>query len=204
MTDDSTQLVEQKETRAVSVQPEILLYVDKTDLEPLAYDELVELGKGISEVKIYSQWLLGRLGDKVMQKYGDLKKYAHDINQVYEVLQQYMNTYRKFTTEDPSFTPDKYYGGIPWGMLAMVASKSETPVTLLNELADKGIHSIDGAFREIKTKETGVVVPTKPKLNLRFDEVSGKWKIVMRSEEFNLIDWTDIKEQLVKYLEGLI
>ena len=190
--------------KLVSVQPEVLLYADKTDLDSLKYDELVELGRGVSEVKIYSQWMLGKLGDKVMKKYGDLTKYAKDINQNYEVLQQWMNTYRKFTTEDPNFSPDKYHGMIPWAVLQLVATKSDTPVTLLNELTDKGINSFEHVYREIKTKQTGKEVPKKPRINLKFNDELGKWKIRILPEDLDLIDWTDVREQLINYLNSLV
>lgn len=199
-----------KDTKLVSVQPEILKIVDQTDLRSLNYNALVELGKGVSEVKVYSQWLLGKLGDVVMDKnkqqgstYGNLTRYAKDVGQIYGVLQQYVNTYRKYTREDPNFNPDKYFGSVPWGMLQMVAMKSDKPVSLLNELVDKGVHSFEHAYREIKTKQTGKKVPLKPKVSFIFNDESKKWRIKIDPKYFDLIDWANIKEQLIVYLQGL-
>lgn len=197
-------MVSNNDKKLVSVQPEVLLYIDKTDLDSLEYNDLVELGRSVSEVKMYSQWLLGKLGDKVSEKYGDLTKFSKEINQVYEAVQQYVNTYRKFIAEDPDFTPDKYHGSIPWGMLQLIATKTDTPVTLLNELADKGVSSIEHAYREIKTKQTGIEVPKRPKINFKWDGDTGKWKIKLLPEDLDLIDWTDIKNQLVIYLNSLV
>jgi hypothetical protein len=191
------------EEAVVSVQPESILFADKSDLDALDYDALVELGRSVSEVKTYAQWVLGKLGDKAMQKWGDLEKYAKDIGMIYEVLQQYMNTYRKFVAEDPAFTPDRYFGGVPWGLLQMVATKSDTPITLLNEMVDQGATTIPQAYKKIKEKETGKTLPNKPRVNLKLDEESGKWKIKILPEEMDMIDWTDIKEQLVNYLNSL-
>lgn len=199
-----------KQQEPVSIQPEMLKIVDNTDLTTLDYDALVELGRTTSEVKVYAQWILGKLASMVMTKnegepraYGDLGKYAKDIGQIYEVLQQYLFTYRKFTAEDPKFTPETYMGSVPWGVLQLVAMKSDKPVTLLNELLDKGVHSIDHAYREIKTKQTGKEVPMKPRVVFKFDDGSGKWKIKLRPEDLDLIDWSDVREQLIKYLESL-
>lgn len=199
-----------KQQKPVSIQPEMLKIVDSTDLGTLDYDALVELGRTVSEVKVYAQWILGKLAKSVMEKnegeprnYGDLTKYAKDIGQIYEVLQQYLFTYRKFTAEDPQFTPEMYMGSVPWGVLQLVAMKSDTPVTLLNELVDKGVHSVEHAYREIKTKQTGKTVPTKPRVIFKFDDGSGKWKIKLRPEDLDLIDWSDVKEQLINYLEAL-
>ena len=199
-----------KSKKLVSVQPEMLKIVDQTDLQSLDYNALVELGKGVSEVKVYSQWLLGKLGDAVVDKnkqqgstYGNLIKYAKDVGQIYGVLQQYVNTYRKYTREDPDFSPDKYFGSVPWGMLQMIAMKSDKPVSLLNELVDKGVHSFDHAYREIKTKQTGQIVPKKPKVGFVFSDDSKKWRIKLEPKDFDLIDWANVKEQLIIYLQGL-
>ena len=192
-----------KKSDLISVRPEMLSYVDKADLKTMEYDMLVTLGREVSEVKVYTQWLLGKLGDSVSTRYGKLIEYAKDIGQIYQVLQQYVNTYRKYTAEDPNFSPDKYFGSIPWSMLQMVATKSDKPIELLNKLADKGIHSVEAAFREIKHEETGKDVPRKPHIMLRYDADSNKWKFEIDQKDLDLIDWTDVKKQLIDYLNAL-
>jgi len=190
------------EKALISVQPEILSIVDKTNLESLEYDGLVELGRGVNEVKTYSSWLLGKLGDSVTKKYGDIKKYANDIGQNYQVLLNYTSAYRKYVDEDPSFTPDKYFGQVPWGMLYLV-SQQDKPVTLLNELVDKGVKSMEHAYREIKQKNGGVEVPRKPKILFSWNSEVSKWNINLDQKDLDLIDWKGVKEMLVNYFNSL-
>jgi hypothetical protein len=200
-----------KSTDLVSVQPEVLSIIDKADLLTLDYDALVELGRGVTEVKTYSNWLTGKLGDAIIQchethkeKYGDLVKYASDIGQNHGSVEQYVYAYRKYTKEDPKFSPDNYFGRVPWGLIQLVASKSETPGVLLNELVDKGITSMEGGYREIKTRQTGEDVPRKPRVKLVWDENSKKWKIKIKNEDMDLIDWGEVREHLVAYLQSLM
>jgi len=199
----SKKIKERKDKDLVSVQPEMLSIVDSTDLDSLDYDGLVELGLGINEIKGYSKWLLGKLGARASVKYGDLKRYANDIHEVYESLHRYVGAYKKYTSEDPNFNPEDYHNRVPWGMILLVAENSDTPVTLLNELTDKGVNSVEGAYREIKTKETGVEVPHKPRINLYWDSYINKWKIDIKQTELPLIDWSDVKDQLLHYLESI-
>jgi len=195
--------MEDKNFKAINVQPEMLTFTDKADLKVMKYDELVEMGRGVTEIKIYSQWLLGKLGDAVATKYGNLVTFAKDINQIYNVLNQYVYVYRKFTKEDKTFTPDKYYGAVPWGVLQLVAAKTDKPVELLNELIDGGVNSFSHAYRKIKEKETGQTIPAKPRVSLQFDNEVMKWKIKLRPEDLDLIDWSNVREQLLDYLRSL-
>jgi len=187
----------------VTIQPELLSMVDRIKLDELDFNALVELGKGVMEVKTYSNWILGKLGDAVSSKYGDIDAYAKAINQNRGVLDQYIYAYRKYTNEDKDFSPDKYYGRVPWGLIQMVASKSNTPGKLLNELVDQGATTIPSGYRAIKEKESGQKVPRKPKINFKWDDKSTKWKIQLRPEDLDLIDWRDIKEQLLTYLGAM-
>lgn len=189
--------------KLVSVQPEMLRYVDSADLESWDYDALVEAGRSVIEVKTYASWLVGRLGDAVSKKRGDLMNYAKDINQDYGALQQYVNAYRKFTREDPNFSPDKYFGQVPWGLMQLVATSSDTPIKLLDELVDKGAKTIQSAYREIK-KKAGKEMPRKPHIAFHWDDEGGKWKLMIKPEDFSLIDFTDIREQLISYLNSLV
>ena len=201
---DSKELVKVQPKKLVSVQPEMLLFVDKADLEALDYDQLVEMGRGVGEIKTYTNWILGKLGSSINKKYGDIGKFAKDINQNVNALFVYMHTYNKYIKEDPDFTPDKYYGRVPWGLIQLVASKSDTPGKLLNELDEEGNTSIEGGYRHIKTQQTGIEVPKKPSVKLVWEEGSDKWKIKMNFKELPLIDWSDVHKQLLTYLESLV
>jgi len=192
-----------KDNELVSVQTDILSYVDKVDLNELGYEDLVEMGRGVNEVKGYSKWLLGKLGDKVAEKYGDLARFARDIKELSGSLEQYVFAYRKYTSEDPDFTPDKYYGQVPWGMILLVAGKTDKPVTMLNELVENGVVSTEHAYREIKTKETGVNIPAKPKIRLVWNMETEKWKLKVKSEEARLIDWSEVKEWIIGVAESV-
>lgn len=176
---------------AVSVQPEMITTVDKMDLEKQSYDVLVEMGRSVTEIKTFVQWTLGRLGDAVTVKYGDLTQYAKDINYKYETLQQYMNVYRKFTRDNPNFHPDQYMGSVPWGMLQIVASSTDKPEKLLNELQDKGIHSQKDAYRAIKEAETGKIIPPKPRAKYVWNAEKEKYTFTFDQRDIDVIDWDD-------------
>lgn len=183
----------------VEMNPDHIKTIDKQNLKEADWIVLVQMGQDAGEVKTYAQWILGKLGDAVMQKYGDLKKYANEINQKYEVLQQYMNVYRKFIAEDPDFHPSKYAGSIPWGVLQIAASKSDTPQMLVDELHDKGATGIDSATRALKGND----IPKKPVISLHWDPEVKKYKIFILQKELELIDWADMRQTLMDYLEAL-
>lgn len=192
-----------KTTDLISVQPEMLGYVDKADIAHAEYYVLVEMGLGVNEVKTYAQWLLGKLGDAVSDRYGDLVKYAKDIGYIYSSLKQYVFVYRQYTRSDPNFSPDKYYGHVPWGMLQVVASQSDAPINDLDELVDKGVTSIEGAYRGLKEKQTGITVPRKPSIRLIWNNEIGKWRMALAEKDLDLIDWSNVKQQLLEYLRSL-
>jgi len=193
-------LKKKDEHELVSVQTDILAYVDKAELEELNYDDLVNLGRGVNEVKTYSSWLLGKLGNSVANKFGDAKRYAADIGQNYTVLWNYVGAYRKYTKDDPTFSPDKYFGQVPWGMLYVV-SQQEQPVKLLNELVDKGVKTMEGAVHEIKVQKGLEIPPKKPKIVFIWNPEETKWEIDISEEDFHLISWKSIKTKLMGYLE---
>lgn len=199
--------MDNKDFDPVIIQPSVITQVDKFDLENTEYETLVQMGIEVSEVKVYSQWVLGKLANAVSNKYGDLKKYCTEIRQNYKVIEQYLNVYRKFIKEDPEFTPGKYAGSIPWGVLQLAATKSDNPQKLIDGLQDIGMEgSIEGAVRGIHeiNDPDGEKVPAKPKVSLLWDIEVKKYKMKLNSEDFDLIDWTDIKEQLSAYLESLV
>ncbi len=192
-----------KKFKLVEMNPNLVISIDKQNLDDADWTLLVQMGQDAGEIKTYTQWILGKLGDAVAKKYGDLKKYADEINQKYEVLNQYAYVYRKFITEDPNFHPSKYSGSVPWGLLQLAASKSDSPQQLVEDLQDKGIHTINHAYREIIVRQTGLSIPRKPKVNLHWNSELRKFKISLNPNELDLIDWTDVKNQLMNYLEAL-
>lgn len=198
--------MEAKELEPIEVNPSILTNVDAYNLEDANYDLLVQMGIDVSEVKTYAQWLLGKLANHVVKKNGDLDKYAQEINQNRNTLEGYMSIYRKYTNEDPSFTPQKYYGSVPWGVLALVAHKSDTPGELVEELHSKsenGRLTLKGTYRDIMKKKTDVEVPKKPYISLKWDINVNKYRLGIDPNELDLIDWSDVKDQLTQYLSKL-
>jgi hypothetical protein len=181
----------------VNIRPDILLDVDKMDLKELSEDDLIELGRGVTEVNTYSQWILGKLVNEVAQRRGDIEDYANKIGQRRDKLYQILYVFRKFTKEVPNFNPSDYYGAVPWGMLQYVASKSEEPVKLLNELIDEGVISQPAAIRKVKEKETGTIIPPRPRVNFKWNEAKGQWTIKFRLDEMPLIDWEEARDDVL-------
>lgn len=137
---------------------EHLKLIDSQDLSKASYEELVQMGIDAIEAKGYTQWVLGKLADRIAHppseklavegeetattiqpKRTALKDYANSIGAAYASLTQYAYVYRKYTDIDPAFHPLSYkYGAVPWGVIALVASKSDNPIQLLAELHDAG------------------------------------------------------------------
>lgn len=186
-----------KALKPISIRPEILIDIDKMDLKELTEEDLVEMGRNVTEVNTYSQWILGRLVDEVANRKGDIDKYANSIGQRRDKLYQCIYVYRKFTTDNPEFNPDDYHGSVPWGMLQYVASKSDAPIKLLNELVDRGILTQDAAIRTVKEGETGIKIPPRPRVSWRWNEQKRKWTISFRVDEMALIDWEEARETVL-------
>ena len=146
--------------------------------------------------------MLGKIGDAVAEKRGDIKKFVDDIGLGLKLgtVYQYVYTYRVYTKEDPNFTPDMYHGSVPWGMLQYVGSTSSEPIKKLNKLIDEGVRTMDGAFRAIKTEESGEEIPFKPKVNFRWDLGKKKWVISIKVEDWNIIDWSEVEKELTEAL----
>jgi hypothetical protein len=189
----------------VEVHVSVVQDIDKYDLLDTDYEVLIQMGIEVSETKIYTQWILGKLGDAVSKKYGDLKDYASKIRQNHKTLEAYVYIYRKFINEDPEFTPEKYIGSIPWGVMHLAASKSDKPQELLATLSDKGMDgSIEASVRGIEEiNNPGQVVPPKPKIGLKWSSDAEKYQIKLNPDDLVLIDWSNIKEQLLEYLNTL-
>lgn len=189
------------------INSQIVVTIDGYDLSNASYEELVQLGGDVSLVKTYTQWILGKLADTVAVKYGDIKKYAKEIRQNYGSLRQYMYTYRKFVAEDNTFNPANYYGSVPWGVLALAATKTDKPQQLINNLVDENKSaSIESAYREIKRLESpeSKQAPRKPQVSLQLDKTSNLYKLIMNPNDFPSIDWTtSTGKELKDYLNGL-
>jgi len=193
-----------KEFEVVKINPSSLRVIDDQNLMEQDYEVLVQMGIDARETKTYSQWIMGKLSFTILEKkHGDLTKYAKDINENYEVLRQYGTTYKRFIEEDPDFHPDKYQGAIPWGVLQLAANRSDKPQELVNELHDNGKTSFESAYRDIKSKETGKEIPSKPKASFKWNGETGKYEISISEKYFEVIgNWKEFGAKLAVYLEA--
>lgn len=208
---------------------EQLALIDKQDLTKVNWETLVQMGMDCWENKGYSQWLLGKLADRVTNppseklaeegeetetevkpKQGALKEYAAAIKANYNSLMQYGYIYRKYISEDPNFHPLKYHGSISWGVLALVGTKSDQPIQLLEKLHDQNqtgsIEQAAHAIKEIEAEAKGEVlpeIPKKPNVRLEWETDRQLYRIVIDPEDFPKIDFSAVKADLLEYLEGL-
>jgi len=178
---------------------EILLQADQSDRSEWNWEDYVTFGQMASEVKSYSQWLIGKLASEVFNKWGKDEKYASEIHISVGSLQQYRRVYIQLSKQ--GYVPNGFF---PWGVLQIAANYNpgESAKTL-EELEDNGIATIEGAYRYIKEKKTGIVVPRKPSLRLIWNQDVNKWKVVLKPEDIPEIDWSDVKKQLLDYLSNL-
>ncbi len=167
----------------------IIKIIEEQDLHSADWNTLTQMGREISQLKTRTQWVLGMLGNAVSQRYGDLVKFADEIGQNYDSLRQYVFTYRKFISEDSTFHPDNYFGSVSWKVLALAATKSKTPIALVDELQDKGYYTFKQAYRAISSGETKYGIPKKPVIDFEYDPQTGKYKFVMDMKDVPLIDW---------------
>lgn len=194
------------EIQSIEINTELIKTINWQELEKADWESLVMMGQDIGEIKTYTQWALGMLGHTIIRRHGDLKKYASDIRQKYGSLRQYMYTYKKFVLEDSNFHPNKYYGSVPWGVLALAATKSDKPQKLVDELQKEGKEiTLETAYREIKKMESpeSKDPPRKPVVKLKWDKNTNLYKIEMNPKDFPSIDWSDVKEDLKEWLHGL-
>lgn len=196
--------MDKKDLELIPINTESLNNVDGYDLKNADYELLVQMGIDVSEAKGYASWVLGKLGDTVMLKYGDLKKYAQDINQNYFSIQQYTNVYRKFIAEDPDFSIERYSGSVPWGALMLAAGLSEKPAKLIEGVQVKGeeVNMRNVAHQALEAKH-GHTIPRKPQIKIIWDEDSGKYKLAFQDIDLPYIDFSSVKTQIEKYLNSL-
>lgn len=182
----------------ISTPPEIITVVESQDLQAADWNTLVQVGQDMSEIKTYSQWVLGKVADIVSLKYGGLKKYANEININYDSLCQYLYTYRKITKEDPLFDPRKYFGAVSWGILALAATKSTKPLALVDELQQKGVYTLKHAYKVINAGETKNGTPRKPKIDFKYNRRRKKYEMIVDENDKDFINWEDFIEQILQ------
>ena len=180
----------------IEARPEMLSTIANSDRTEWTYDMYVSAGEEAVQIRGYGSWILGMLASEVEPKRGELKEFAKDIHASYAMVRVYKHVYEKIVGADPDFVPDGFF---PFEVLKMAAS-TEDPIKTLEELKDKGIATIPGAYREIKTSTTGIEVPKKPSVVLKWDEEKKKWKLKMNPDDLPKIDWSDVSEQLIDYL----
>lgn len=202
--------------------------IDAMDLSKMSYDECVQLGMDVTELRGYSGWIIGKLADRIANPpldklseegtetdgeikvdLGALKRFATSIGVAYQTVRIYASTYRKYIQEDPNFHPLNYHGSVNWTIMNLIGAKVENPVQVLNELHDKGqttsVEQAAVALKELQTPKEGDVsnIPEKPKITLEFNPNNNLYKLVIAIEDFKKIDFMAVKSDLIEYLEGL-
>lgn len=184
------------DAQIIEARPEMLSGIMASDRDDWTYDMYISAGMEAVNIRGYSGWIIGLLASEVEPKYGSVKDFSNEIHASYGMVRVYKHVYERYTREDKNFAPDGFF---PFEVLKIVAS-TENPIETLDDLRDKGITSVEGAYREIKTQKTGIVVPKKPVIGLYWDEESKKWKLRLNPDDIPEIDWSDVSEQLVDYL----
>lgn len=204
--------------------------IDSMDLGKLSFDECVQLGMDVTELRGYSGWIIGKLADRIanppMEKLseegvetdgeikvdlGALKRFASSIGVAYATVRTYASTYRKYISADPNFHPLNYHGSVNWTIMNLIGAKVENPVEVLNELHDKGkTGSVEQAavalkeLQEQKNSGTNSDIPAKPKIVLEYEPEKKLFKLVIEPEDFPKIDFMAVKSDLMEYLEALV
>jgi hypothetical protein len=194
-------MTEPNQLTTIELNVDVLKQIEQADRSKWDSETYISMGMEISQIKGLSQWFLGKLASEYceVKKYGMVTEYARSIRQDPSSLRVYKSVYERFQKADANFVPD---GFVPWGVL-LTAAGSKNPVEMVNQLHDASANTIEEAYRAVKVEQTGKELPPKPKLKLQFDEMSGKWKIVLEPNDIPKIDWTDIKKQLTDYFESL-
>lgn len=219
----------QKAIQGYDLTPsERLKEIDSMDLGKLSFDECVQLGMDVTELRGYSGWIIGKLADRIANPpldklsaegeetdgeirvdSGALKRFANSIGVAYTTVRQYASTYRKYIAADPNFHPLNYHGSVNWTIMNLIGSKVENPVEVLNELHDKGqtssVEQAAVALKELQTPKEGDVsnIPAKPKIGLEYNPSNNLYKLVIDIKDFEKIDFMAIKSDLIEYLEAL-
>jgi len=183
----------------LEINPSGLVRIDGADRSKWKEVDYIMAGQEASSIKFYSQWVQGKLAYEYVKKWGDCSKYARQIHIDANSLIAYRRVYKKIYEQDSEYMPDGY---IPWGVV-QIATYTEDPIGMIEELSANNKVSIAEAHRYRKEKETGKTVPTKPKVSLKWNEESGLWQINISEEDFEKIDWALIGKQLNKYLKRL-
>jgi len=182
------------------VNNNIFKQIEDADRTKWDYETYISFAQEVAKIKGYSNWIIGKLASEYSKKWGDVTKFARDARLEPSSVGVYKMVYEKYQQADPTFKPD---GFVPWGVLQM-ASTTENPIETLNELHDASANKINQAFAIIKSRQTGKIVPQKPRVKLQFNEEDNIWKIVIEQEDITKIDWTDIKKQLMEYFAKVL
>lgn len=165
-----------------------------------AYEDYITAAQDAVNLKHYAQWVIGGLAHEVYNKFGVTQEFADALKLTVGTIYQYRMTYKKIITSDPNFEFDGFF---PWTVLHIASTYSKNPAEDLEELRDKGISSIKGAYRHIKGKVTGNDAPPKPRVSLRYNPETNKYNLMIPSTDLILIDWTTFKNEMKEFLDAL-
>lgn len=189
---------------------ETIVALDKQDMDEWEYEDYVNAAHVVIEAKIYTQWVLGKITYKVAHYYPQsIEQFAKDVKLSPSSLRTYSSVYQTFIKANPDFSPERYYGAMPWGVIAYVAKASRkngsNPVQVLDDLADKGVSSIKHAHKEVKEEETGNKAPNKPKAQFKYKETSKKWDLVLMADNLTEdIDWNRFVQKYYGFMKEYI
>ena len=183
----------------VEVQSERLQGIDRADRGDWTYQMYVAAGQEIVENRFYTNWLIGKLAYEGTERWGECSKYAREIGLEAGKVLACRGVFKKFYEANPDYTPD---GFLPWGAVSY-AARSEDPIKMVNKLADGNVRTAEEAHRMLMTEKTGIEVPTKPKIKLKWNPEVRLWDIHMEEKDFDVINWEHIGKKIYSYLASL-
>jgi hypothetical protein len=186
-------------TSLAEIGPPVLRRINEADRSRWEEVDYITAGEEASGIKFFSQWTMGKLAYEYVEKWGDCSKYARKIHVDANSLIAYRRVYKKIFEQNSSYTPDGY---IPWGVI-QIATYTNDPIGMIEELSVNDKVSIAEAHRYRLEKETGKTVPKKPKISLKWSEITALWQINISEKDFGKIDWALIGKQLSDYLRKL-
>lgn len=182
-----------EDNQLIQVNPNVLIDIAKSNRSDWNYETYVDTGLEAVTAKGYSQWIIGMLAYEVQKKWGGDKDFAKAIGINVDSLRVYRFTYKNCIEKDNTFVPPTY---IPWGVLHM-AAKTDNPVETIKRLEENNNITIESAYRDIKTHETGFSPPRKPRVRLHWNDETHMYDLDIPEEDIKNIDWQKFRTRLV-------
>ncbi len=177
----------------IEINPSILRHIDQADRTDWSYDQYIDMGIEAVQAKSYSQWIIGMLATEVAHRWNNDQQFGDAIGVNRDSLRVYRHIYKRFTEQDKTFVPPM---NMPWGVLSM-AAKTENPVETVQRLEDNNNMTMESAYRDIKTEETGVSPPRKPRVRLKWNDETHLYDLDIADEDLENIDWRGLRTKLV-------